>query len=346
MCHTHIPEALNLERNKTMTTFNDRIIHEFRSHGGRVDGFGSSLVLLHTKGAKTGNERINPAMSLRDGEDWLVVASAKGAPRDPAWAVNLRANHDIEIEAPVAGTIRTVPVRAVELDGTEYEMAFSRFVDRAPAFSTYQQRAERRLPVIRLIPRPESSAADTEAMEVRSVGSIGPDDLERELSVRRPDIDETLPHYGVVGDNYTILLTGKETNGKYALIDMYVPPDGGPPPHRHDFEEMFHVLEGELEVTFRGRTTVIGAGETVNIPARAPHFFRNASRNDARMLCMISPPGLDEYFTLFGQPLPNRMAVADLTAQEQRQRLAEAVQLGPRYAIENLPRVERPASVA
>ena len=56
---------------------------------------------------------------------------------------------------------------------------------------------------------------------------------------------------------------------------MHVPPGGGPPPHRHDFEEMFTVLDGEIEATFRGEKSVVRAGETVNIPANAPHQFQN-----------------------------------------------------------------------
>jgi deazaflavin-dependent oxidoreductase (nitroreductase family) len=138
-----------------MSEFNDGVIAEFRDNNGWVDsaGFGTSLVLLHTRGAKTGAERVNPAMSLRDGDDWLVVASAKGAPRDPAWAVNLRAHADVEIEAVVNGAAKTVAVTAAELDGQEYEAAFARFVSRAPAFESYQRRSGRRLPVIRLTPR-------------------------------------------------------------------------------------------------------------------------------------------------------------------------------------------------
>ena len=81
--------------------------------------------------------------------------------------------------------------------------------------------------------------------------SIPPDDLHRHLTVARPDDDETLTHLGLVGDTYTILVTGDDTAGKYTLIDMCVPPGGGPPPHRHDFEEMFTVLEGEVELSFR-----------------------------------------------------------------------------------------------
>jgi deazaflavin-dependent oxidoreductase (nitroreductase family) len=351
-----------------MSHFNDRVIAEFRTNNGRVHtgGFGTSLVLLHTRGAKTGAERVTPAMSLRDGDDWLVVASAKGAPRDPAWAVNLRAHPDMEIEAVVNGAAATIAAHAAELDGDEGTAGFARFVRAAPAFGAYQRNACRQLPVFRLTARhitdtPDNSSIDrkdtapmtentmTENTKTENTktensgagnaktGSIGPDDPRRDLAVRRPDTDERLPHYGVVGDNYTILLTGADTGGRYALIDMHIPPEGGPPPHRHDFEEMFHVLDGEFEVTFRGQRSVVRAGETINIPARAPHFFHNSSGQNARVLCMISPPGLEEYFTLWGQPLPTRTTAPNLTEEESRQRLQRAVGLGADFAIENLP---------
>lgn len=108
--------------------------------------------------------------------------------------------------------------------------------------------------------------------------TIPPDDLQRNLTLARPNEDQKLPHIGLSGDTYTILLTGEDTAGRYCLIDMLVPPGGGPPPHRHDFEEMFAILEGEIEVTFRGAKSVVRAGETANIPANAPHQFRNSLR--------------------------------------------------------------------
>jgi hypothetical protein len=76
---------------------------------------------------------------------------------------------------------------------------------------------------------------------------------------------------------------------------MHVPAGGGPPLHRHDFEEMFTLLEGELQFTFRGETSTIRAGSTVNIPANAPHGFKNASDAAVRMLCIGTPAGLDEF---------------------------------------------------
>ena len=167
--------------------------------------------------------------------------------------------------------------------------------------------------------------------------SMSPDDLSRDLVLVHAD-DPGLTHLGVVSDTYTILVTGADTDGRYSMIDMLIPPGGGPPPHRHDFEEMFHVLSGEIEVTFRDRTVVAAAGATVNIPARAPHHFHNSSTGPARVLCMVTPPGLDEYFAAFGDPLPSRTSPApQLSEDELQKRLLAAAPLAAQHHIENLP---------
>jgi acetyl esterase/lipase len=70
--------------------------------------------------------------------------------------------------------------------------------------------------------------------------TIPPDDPARSLTLADPD-HPGLRHLAVVGDTYTILVRGSDTAGRYTLIDMLIPDGGGPPPHRHDFEEMFHV---------------------------------------------------------------------------------------------------------
>jgi quercetin dioxygenase-like cupin family protein len=118
---------------------------------------------------------------------------------------------------------------------------------------------------------------------------VPPDDLSRNLTVARPDNDQSLPHIGLVGDTYTILVTGEDTAGKYTLIDMHVPPGGGPPPHRHDFEEMFTVLDGEVQVTFRGETLIARAGETINVPAKPAEI---ECRGDHRIAMSFSITGL------------------------------------------------------
>src|SRR5450759_400629 len=116
----------------------------------------------------------------------------------------------------------------------------------------------------------------------RRGSQIPADDLRRILTLVQAD-NQKLAHVGVVGDTYTILLTGEDTAGQFCLIDMHVPPGGGPPPHRHDFEETFVLLEGELELTFRGSHSVARAGDTVNIPSNGPHQFHNSSQKPVRM---------------------------------------------------------------
>ena len=169
-------------------------------------------------------------------------------------------------------------------------------------------------------------------------GSIPDDDLSRELTIARPDTDQSLTHIGLVGDTYTILVRGEDTAGRYTLIDMHVPPNGGPPPHRHDFEEMFTVLDGEVRATFRGETVVLRPGETINVPANAPHSFTNAGTAAARLLCLCAPSGQEEFFTLVGQPVATRTEPpAALDAQAQDAFRAKAAALAPRFATELLP---------
>lgn len=138
------------------------------------------------------------------------------------------------------------------------------------------------------------------------ISPIPPDNLQRNLTVVNPDKGQSLRHLGVVGDTYTTLVSGDDTDGRYCLIDMLVPPGGGPPHHRHDFEESFTVLEGEVEFTFRGKKLVVRTRETVNIPANAPHFFTNASKKPARLLCICTPAGLEELFLAVGIPVATR----------------------------------------
>ncbi len=174
-------------------------------------------------------------------------------------------------------------------------------------------------------------------MSPHSTNPVPPDDLQRGAKVARPESDDTLPHYGLVGDTYTILLSGEDTNGRFCLIDMHVPPGGGPPPHRHDFEESFSVLEGEIEISFRGKKSVVRAGETASIPANAPHSFTNSSKQAARLLCICAPAGQEEFFAKVGLPVPTRTTpppTVDEAAQAAFMKKAE--ELAPSYRTELL----------
>ena len=166
--------------------------------------------------------------------------------------------------------------------------------------------------------------------------AIPPDDVSRKLTVANPD-DPKLRHLSIAGGTYTILVTGEQTDGHYCLTDMLVPPGGGPPPHRHDFEEMFTILDGEIEFTFRGEMLLAGAGATVNIPANAPHSFKNKSDRPARLLCMCTPSGQDEFFMAVGDPVDSRAAPPPHLSQDERaERGRRAGALAARYRTELL----------
>jgi quercetin dioxygenase-like cupin family protein len=163
------------------------------------------------------------------------------------------------------------------------------------------------------------------------------DDLKRNLTFAQIDQDKTLSHIGLVGDTYTITVTGAETAGKFCVIDMHIPPGGGPPSHRHDFEETFILLEGEMEATFRGQKSVVKAGDTINIPANAPHRFHNTSPNATRLLCICSPAGQEDFFKEVGTPVATRTTPPPkLDEKEQTAFMKKIMALAPKYRTELL----------
>lgn len=120
-----------------------------RRKGGRMMGF--NALVLTTVGAKSGARRTNPVgwFSGQDGS-WLIVASAAGAARNPAWYYNIAAHPD-EVQIEVDG--RTIPVTAEQLHGAERDEAWQQITAAAPRFAQYEQKTDRVLPVIRLEPR-------------------------------------------------------------------------------------------------------------------------------------------------------------------------------------------------
>jgi quercetin dioxygenase-like cupin family protein len=165
---------------------------------------------------------------------------------------------------------------------------------------------------------------------------LPPDDLARTLTIAVADSD-ALPHIGLAGNTYTVLLSGQNTAGKYCLIDMHVLPGGGPGPHRHDFEESFIVLEGEIEATFRGTKTRVKKGETLHIPANAPHRFQNISEENARLLCICAPAGQEEFFASVGLPVATRTTPPLKPTPEAMEAFKKkAAELSPKYKTEML----------
>ncbi len=112
-------------------------------------------------------------------------------------------------------------------------------------------------------------------------------------------------HLSVVGDTYRIIISGKQTQGAYAVIDMLVPPGGGPGPHAHtDIQELFYVVDGELEYKTEAGKYMAKKGSFVNIPKGGEvHCFKNTSNSTVHLLCTVIPAGLDEFFEEVGTPV-------------------------------------------
>ena len=130
--------------------FNARIIEEFRANDGRVGGMfeGATLLILHTKGAKSGTDYATPLVYLEDDGRYVVFASKGGAPEHPGWYHNLKAHPDIVVEVGA----ESVPVTATEAPEPERQRLFDRQVERMPSFAGYQENIERVIPVMVLTP--------------------------------------------------------------------------------------------------------------------------------------------------------------------------------------------------
>ena len=135
----------------TADDFNARNIEEFRAGHGKLGGNfeGAPVLMLHSIGAKSGEERVNPMMYMADGERYLVFASAAGADRNPAWYWNLIAHPDARIEVGD----QVLDVHAVELTGADRDVKYAEQAKRYPGFAGYERKTSRTIPVFSLIPK-------------------------------------------------------------------------------------------------------------------------------------------------------------------------------------------------
>ncbi|WP_134738206.1 nitroreductase family deazaflavin-dependent oxidoreductase [Nocardioides sp. 503] len=133
-----------------MSDFNDQVIAEFRANHGKVGGpfEGAPLLLLHSTGAKSGQERVSPMMYLPEGERYVVFASKAGADDNPDWYHNLKAHPDARIEVGDD----EVAVRAVEVTGVERDRLYAQQAELYPGFKEYEAKTSRVIPVVALVP--------------------------------------------------------------------------------------------------------------------------------------------------------------------------------------------------
>ncbi|SHK27292.1 deazaflavin-dependent oxidoreductase, nitroreductase family [Pseudonocardia thermophila] len=132
-----------------MSDWNAQVIAEFRANGGKVGGpfEGAPMIIVHAVGAKTGAVREVPLVYLpEDDGTMVIIASAGGAPKHPAWYHNLKANPRIEVEV---GTERFA-VTAEEIRDEERDLLWERIVAWRPGFGEYQEKTDRIIPLFRL----------------------------------------------------------------------------------------------------------------------------------------------------------------------------------------------------
>ncbi|MEO3798250.1 nitroreductase/quinone reductase family protein [Nonomuraea sp. B10E15] len=174
--------------------FNQQVIGEFRANNGQVGGYfeGARLLLLTTTGARSGKPHTTPLGYLPDGgERTLVIASAGGAPNNPAWYHNLKANPRATVETGVL----IFDVEAEILEGAERDVAFARAVESDPGWAGYQAKTTRTIPVValRVVGRPRAGAPPGGAYL-----KLVHDGFRRELALIRKELsDSGRPGLGV-----------------------------------------------------------------------------------------------------------------------------------------------------
>lgn len=128
--------------------FNRGVVEEFRANGGKVGGpfEGGTLLLLHTTGAKSGKSRLSPLAYITIDDKMLIIGSYAGAPKDPAWVHNLRANPRAHIE--IGTEAYDVDVR--ELPDDERDATYPKLTEVAPVFADYQAKTDRAIPLFEL----------------------------------------------------------------------------------------------------------------------------------------------------------------------------------------------------
>jgi deazaflavin-dependent oxidoreductase (nitroreductase family) len=132
--------------------FNPPVIATFRANRGKVGGrfADSPILLLHTVGARTGHQRINPLTYLPDGDRFVVFASVRGGPRHPDWFHNVVASPSVQVEVGD----ETLPAIATVAEEPERSELFARQAAALPRFGEYQEKTDRTIPVVILTPTP------------------------------------------------------------------------------------------------------------------------------------------------------------------------------------------------
>lgn len=139
------------------------------------------------------------------------------------------------------------------------------------------------------------------------------------------------------GRPYMVLLSGKQTGGRYCMLELVVAPGRGPGMHRHDFEELFILQDGEIKFTVRGEVQAVRAPSCINVPANAPHRFQKTEPKPAHILCICTPAGLEDFFEELNDLMTSREAQSPSSSHlSAERRRALTRELALRYRMEPL----------
>lgn len=146
---TNLRDVKDFKDLANVSNLNEQVIDDFRANGGRVGGpyEGAPLILVHHVGAKTGTKRVSPVMYFpqEDGR-MVIVASHQGAPENPAWYHNLKANPRTDVEAGA----ETFPVMVNEITGEERDAVWAGILAMVPSLAEFQKMTTRTIPLLRL----------------------------------------------------------------------------------------------------------------------------------------------------------------------------------------------------
>lgn len=190
------------EQRPSPAEFNQQVIHEFRTNGGKVGGMfkDAPLVLLTTSGARTGRPRTNPAVYAQDGSRILIFGSNAGGPKHPDWYLNLVADPRVTVEIGTdKGVVESYAATAEPLEGQVRDRFYQAQCERDPAFIAYQAGNPRVIPVIALN---RINLSDPE--RARAIGQFllrVHDELRKELAAVRRDVDSYLAGATVAHDD-------------------------------------------------------------------------------------------------------------------------------------------------
>jgi len=135
------------------------------------------------------------------------------------------------------------------------------------------------------------------------------------------------------GDLIEVKLASEATGGAYSMVEVTIPPQGGPPPHLHpNVDEALYIVEGEVEVLLGDGTTRASAGALAFVPKGTVHAFKNVGTSPSRVVVIISPGGFEKFFLEAGEPVTEGSS-----APEGAPDVGRIVEIGQKYGLEIPP---------